>query len=212
VKCKFCDYPCQKAGRQKNGAQKLYCKGCNKYQQSVYRNKACLRETKQLISTLICESVSIWGIARILKISTNTVQAHLSWVGKQISKPPIALNQAIIEMDELHTFIGHKQNPYWIAYALNRATGKVLDFVIGKRSKRTLRMLVNTLLLSGARKICTDRLPSEPSRGPIQSATYQDGNYPANILSRSSRLKQPLLFINFASSHFLANFVHFRSK
>jgi len=28
-------------------------------------------------------------------------------------------------------------------------TGEVTDFIVGKRSKRTLRMLVNTLLLSG---------------------------------------------------------------
>ena len=31
--CKFCDHPCQKAGEQKNGAQKLYCTICRKYQQ-----------------------------------------------------------------------------------------------------------------------------------------------------------------------------------
>ena len=81
----------------------------------------------------------------MLQISVTTVQAYLKWVGKQITKPPIPMDQSTIEVDELHTFIGQKQNPYWIAYALNRATGKVLDFVIGKRSKRTLRMLVNTL-------------------------------------------------------------------
>ncbi|WP_188938390.1 IS1 family transposase, partial [Puia dinghuensis] len=109
-------------------------------------------------SKMICESVSVRGIARILKISVNTVQAYLKWAGNQISKPPIPLNQANIEVDELHTFIGHKQNQFWIAYALNRATGKVLDFVIGRRSKRTLGMLVNTLLLSGASKINTDQL------------------------------------------------------
>jgi len=68
------------------------------------------------------------------------------------------MNQANIEIDELHTFIGHKQKQYWVAYALNRATGKVLDFMIGGRNKRTLRMLVDTLLLSKARKISIDRL------------------------------------------------------
>jgi len=31
--CKFCNHACQKAGKQKNGAYKFYCKLCGKYQQ-----------------------------------------------------------------------------------------------------------------------------------------------------------------------------------
>jgi IS1 family transposase len=79
-------------------------------------------------------------------------------MAKVIGKPPIIMRQAVVEVDELRAYIGHKQNQYWIAYALNPATSEVVDFVIGKRTKRTLRMLINTLLLSGIRRICTDRL------------------------------------------------------
>jgi insertion element IS1 protein InsB len=107
---------------------------------------------------MVCEGVSVRGIARVLKISINTVQADIIRTANVIVKPPIRLQQANIEVDELRTFIGNKQNEYWVAYALNRATGEVMDFVVGKRSKRTLRMLINTLLCSGALKISTDRL------------------------------------------------------
>jgi IS1 family transposase len=62
------------------------------------------------------------------------------------------------EVYELRTFIGNKQNQYWVAYALNRATGEVMDFVVGKRSKRTLRTIIRTLLLSGVCRINPDRL------------------------------------------------------
>jgi insertion element IS1 protein InsB len=127
--CKFCDHSCQKAGKQKNGAQKFYCRLCKKYQQSVYRNKAWDKGTKPLISKMICESVSVRGIARILKISINTVQADIRRSGKEIAKPHIGLYQSSVEVDELRTFIGNKENQYWVAYALNRTTGKVLDFV-----------------------------------------------------------------------------------
>jgi insertion element IS1 protein InsB len=151
--CKFCDHACQKAGRQKSGAQKLYCTLCRKYQQIAYRNRACCKDTKPMISKLVCESVSVRGIARILSISINTVQTGIKWRGKSIAKPPIRLHQANIEVDELRTFIGNKQNQYWIAYALNRSNGEVMDFIVGKRSRCTLKVLVNTLLLSGVRKI-----------------------------------------------------------
>ncbi len=156
--CKFCNHACQKAGKQKNGAQKLYCKLCRKYQQKTYRNRACCKDIKPMIFKLVCESVSVRGIARILNISVNTVQTDIKWAAKSIIKPPIRLHQETVEVDELRTFIGNKQNQYWIAYALNRKSGEVMDFIVGKRNKRTLRVLVNTLLLSGARKICTDQL------------------------------------------------------
>ena len=80
--CKFCDHPCQKAGKQKNGAQKFYCTLCRKYQQMAYRNRAWCKDTKPMISKLVCESVSVRGIARILRISINTVQKEIKMDGQ----------------------------------------------------------------------------------------------------------------------------------
>jgi len=173
--CKFCDHSCQKAGRQKNGAQKFYCGQCKKYQQSVYRNKAWDKGTKPLICKMVCESVSVRGIARILKIAVNTVQADIRRTGKETTKPPIRLYQASVEVDELRTFIGNKENQYWVAYALNRTTGKVLDFVVGRRTKRTLRTLIHTLLLSNVHKINTDRLNIYRSLIPSSLHDYRKG-------------------------------------
>jgi IS1 family transposase len=111
-----------------------------------------------MIPQLVCESVSIRGIARVLKIAVRTVVNGIRKIARGIVKPPIIMNQAAFEVDELYTYIGNKENHYWVAYAINRTTGEVIDFVIGKRTKHTLRMLINTLLLSGVRRICTDRL------------------------------------------------------
>ena len=156
--CKFCNHSCQKAGKQKNAVQKFFCTLCKKYQQSVYRNRVWDKGTKPLICKMVCESVSVRVIARILKISINAVQAGIRRAGKETAKPPIGLYQASVEVDELRTFIGNKENHYWVAYALNRATGKVLDFVVGRRTKGTLRTLTHTLLLSEVHKITTGRL------------------------------------------------------
>src|ERR1700748_1244356 len=73
MQCQFWKEKCQKAGKQKNGAQKLYCKGCKKYQQSAYRYRACYGPISPMISNLVCESFSIRGIARVLQIGINTV-------------------------------------------------------------------------------------------------------------------------------------------
>jgi insertion element IS1 protein InsB len=158
MQCQYCSNNCQKAGRQKNGAQKLYCVACRKYQQKIYRNKAYEGRTNRMISALVCEGVGIRGIGRILKMATNTVLGRIKTIATGIEKPFIPPDQPGFEVDELWTYIGHKANEYWLAYALDKTAGQVADFVIGKRTKATLKTLIDNLLASGVRKIYTDRL------------------------------------------------------
>ncbi|HMH20158.1 MAG TPA: hypothetical protein VK563_00210 [Puia sp.] len=85
--CQYCNQICQKAGKQKNGAQKLYCKPCEKYQQAVYRKNACKAKINPVIAQLVCESIGIRGIARILKIAANTVLNRIRTIADSIPKP-----------------------------------------------------------------------------------------------------------------------------
>lgn len=61
-------------------------------------------------------------------------------------------------MDEIRTFIRNKEKPVWIVYALERKTKQVVNFNIGRRTKRTLQYVTNTLLLSNPKTIYTDKL------------------------------------------------------
>jgi IS1 family transposase len=137
-----------------------------------------------MIAELLCESVCIRGIARVLRISVNTVLSRIRKIARDIVKPAIPLNQLEFEVDELRTYIGRKGNEYWLAYALNQTNGKVIDFVIGKRSKRTLRILVNTLILSGVNKIRTDNL--NIYRSLIPNKIHHHGAYSINHIERKN--------------------------
>ena len=53
---------------------------------------------------------------------------------------------------------GRKDNEYWVAYAIDRRTGMVVDFVVGKRTKATLKELIERLLLLNTGIIRTDKL------------------------------------------------------
>jgi insertion element IS1 protein InsB len=117
MECQFCKGECQKAGKQKNGTQKHYCTWCKKYQQANYVYKAYRKTVNESICQLVCESVNIRGIARVLEISVGTVLRRIRQMGKRICKPAIVLNQPELEVDELRTFIGRKGNEYWLAYA-----------------------------------------------------------------------------------------------
>jgi hypothetical protein len=110
-----------------NGIYK--CKMCNKTFVETYTYKAYEKDVAVIVAKILCESVCIRGIARVLKIANNTVLNRIRKVASAIIKPAIPINQLLFEVDELRTYIGEKGNEYWVAYALNKATGKVVDFV-----------------------------------------------------------------------------------
>ena len=193
MECKFCKGNCQKAGRQKNGQQRYYCKVCDKYQQLIYQYHAYRPDLLQLLPQLVCESVSITGISRIAKFSKTTVIHKIRSIAAAIRKPAIPLYRKSFELDEVRTYIGNKDNQYWVAYAICSETRQVIDFVVGKRSKRVLRSIVNTLLLSNVQLIKTDKLNIYqtliPARQHISNA-YNINHIERNNLNLRTHLKR----------------------
>jgi insertion element IS1 protein InsB len=157
MKCKHCSHNCVKAGKQKKGRQRYYCKTCKKYQQSVYKYNAYGKETDDRIKMYKKESCGMRGISRIMGISKNTVRRRILRIAANINKPCIVKGKEY-EMDEMRTYIRKKENRYWIAYALSRDTRAVVDFRVGKRNKRTLSRITDTLILAEAKMIYTDKL------------------------------------------------------
>ena len=61
-------------------------------------------------------------------------------------------------MDELWTYINRKENEYWVAYTIDRRTRSVVDFIVGKRTKATLKELIDRLFYMNPEIIRTDKL------------------------------------------------------
>ena len=184
MECKFCRETCQKWGRQKNGAQRFYCKQCKKYQQKEYSYAACKTGVVEMIPRLVCNSMGIRGIANVLNIAVNTAVRLIKKVAEGITKPPIPLNRKSFEIDEVRTFIGNKENQYWVAYVLCSETKQVIDYIVGKRSKRTLRMVVNTAMCSGVKSIRTDKLNIYQSL--IPESMHVSSAYNINYIERNN--------------------------
>ena len=147
-------------------AVQLYrCSACGKYQRSTYRNKACTPGVDARITTYVREGCGINGIARIIGISATTVIARIKRIAARLGPGLIPTGRSY-EVDELCTFIGHKKNRVWVAYALDRSTKNVVGMRVGKRSKRMLRPLVDTLLLAEAKRIHTDGCDIYPALIP----------------------------------------------
>ncbi|MEM7161702.1 MAG: IS1 family transposase [Bacteroidota bacterium] len=152
------EYSAIKYGKTNQGKQRYKCKKCSSTFLKSYSYKAYETSTNSTIKVLLKEGVGIRSSARIIGISKNTVISRILKIASRIKKPFIPFGRAY-ELDELCTFIQvKKKGRYWLAYAIDKQTRDPVDFKVGKRTNKTLRHVVNTLLLSKARRIYTDKL------------------------------------------------------
>ena len=184
MNCKNCKQPCCKWGRQANGTQRFFCRICKTTQQEYYTYKAAATNLRPMIIKLVCDAVSIRGMARILSISITTVSKLIRCIASAIVKPSVPINRHAFEVEELRTFVGNKQNQYWVAYAFCPDTKQVIDFIVGKRTKASLRTLINTVLQSGVGKIRTDGLSAY--RSLIPDRMHETSAYSINHIERNN--------------------------
>lgn len=162
--CGHCQGACKRKGTHLT-VQLLRCVACGKYQRSHYRKRAYAPDMDARIVALTKEGCGIRGTGRVLCISPSTVIARIKRIAARLGPGPIGKGGAY-EVDELSTYVGHKKNRIWVAYALNRRTKHVVGIRVGKRSKRMLRPLIDTLLLADAQRIHTDGCDLYPTLIP----------------------------------------------
>lgn len=157
MKCRICEGKCVKDGFQTNGTQRYKCKECNKRQQRKYDYTAYGADINQWIKLFTPEGVGIRSTSRLLKISTNTLLRRIVKIANSISQPAVTL-RGTYEVDEMRSFVRCKENLVWIVYALDRDKKEVVNFNVETRTKKTLDFVIETLRLSEAKKIYTDKL------------------------------------------------------
>jgi len=167
MKCKKCNQVCVKNGKTKTGSQRYYCTLCKKSCQNNYVYQACKPNVNSKLVALLKEGCGIRSISRLLNISPTTVIRKIQLISKQIKSPSIAMGK-LYEVDELCTYIGSKNRQRWIAYSLRKDTKEVINFVVGPRTTKTLQQVINSLLLSAAKTIHTDKLNIYKSLIPEQ--------------------------------------------
>ncbi|WP_449387859.1 IS1 family transposase [Chryseobacterium lineare] len=156
--CKNCfSYNIIKNGTTKTGKQQYFCKNCHKRFLPFYSYKAYEKHINSQIIRLTKEGLGIRSISRILYISTTTLLKRIINISAFIVQPGIPFYQSY-ELDEMRFYIGNKSNQMWLAYAIDKITKKIVSFHVGKRTNKTLKTIIKTLINSQAEKICTDKL------------------------------------------------------
>jgi insertion element IS1 protein InsB len=170
-----------KNGKTKTGKQRYSCKKCNKRFIVNYTYNACASNTNQQIILFTKEGLGIRSTARVLKISVTTLLKRIIRIAKNIEQPPIARGKTY-EVDEMRTFIGKKSLLRWIVYALDRESKAVVSFNVGRRTNKTLKLVIRSLELANARRIYTDKLKNY--RYLIDKKLHNSAVYCTNHIER----------------------------
>lgn len=145
-KCKSCaSAEILKNGKTRNGKQRFICKHCKKSHQECYEYKSCLVNDGQII-LLTKEGCGIRSTSRILGVSPKTVLRRIIQIARNIERPYPILKGKSYEVDELFSYVKHKDNRICIAYSFERDSRNIVDFVIGRRNKTNLRKITDTLI------------------------------------------------------------------
>jgi transposase-like protein len=105
-KCKIGDYV--KDGKLR-GLQRYKCKRCL-YRYTVDRKSDVkTKATRRLALEMYLEGLGFRAIGRILRISYGTVYVWVKEWGSKVSLPRRETPVRIVELDEMHTYVGQKK-------------------------------------------------------------------------------------------------------
>ncbi len=145
MKCNYClSENIIKSGVTLYKKQRYYCKTCKKKSIEKYTYNAYKQNINHQITVLTKEGLGIRSTARVLKISTTTLLKRIIQIAKEIKQPIISYRKNY-RVDELRTYIGNKKNAIWIIYAIDSATKHPVCFKVGKRNKKNLKMIIETI-------------------------------------------------------------------
>ncbi len=183
MKCKYCNCDCIKKGIR-NCKQKYQCKNCKRYQIETYSKSVIPKEKYQWVKQLNNEGCGISSISRLLEISKSSTQRLIERIASMLKPPDICETGESYEIDELRTYCGSKKKECWIMYAINKISGAVIDFCVGRRTKENIKRITDSVIKLNPKRVYTDGLNIYPSL--IPKSIHKVFEYCTNRIERKN--------------------------
>ena len=143
VSCPYClSVKVVRNGIKSSGAQNLLCKQCKKQFQSEYVYWACDKQRRDQVLKMLLRGSGIRDCSEVLGISRDAVLRCILRSGLSLEIRPLQKRYTRVQIDELWSYVGHKQKKVWMIYAYCAESAEILAFTLGKRSKRTVEYLM----------------------------------------------------------------------
>lgn len=161
IACSHCHSSAvRKNGSIHSGKQKYECLCCRKQFVENPQNKLISDDTKERIRRSLLERISLEGICRIFDVSMpwllEFMERTFQSLPEDLNATVIAENDefevAILEADEMWSFVGNKNNDQWLWLVMHSATRQILAFHLGKRDKASGEALMAKLPLGLKKK------------------------------------------------------------
>jgi insertion element IS1 protein InsB len=115
---------------------------------------------REQIIALSLNGCGIRDITRVLRVSPNTVLKTLRHHAATLKRPRLPPHLAEVEIDEMWSFVGHKEQQAWLWYAFEPHSKQIVAWTVGERTDQTCRRLLRQLRGCQVLRFCTDEWKS----------------------------------------------------
>lgn len=111
INCPYCQSTALiKAGHNSSGSQRYQCKACRRVHTPEPNPQGCPTATREQALRLYLEGLGVRRIGRVLKVHHQSISNWINAAEPQLNPtPPQPSEAAVIELDELFTFVGQKK-------------------------------------------------------------------------------------------------------
>ena len=98
-----------KAGKTRCGTQRLQCQHCRRYYTKAPQKKGYPEATRTLALKMVVDGTNFRRTARLVGVCPQTVINWVNAVCDALPARPVPATAAVVEMDELFTFVTQKK-------------------------------------------------------------------------------------------------------
>lgn len=124
-------------GNTAYGKARYLCKDCRRHFVKNPAKKKISNEKKELVDDMLLERTSLAGIGRVAKVSSTWLQSYVNSKYKNVEKKVEIIGKGkkrlTIQCDEMWSFIGNKNNKYWIWLAMDADSREIVGLHVGAR-------------------------------------------------------------------------------
>jgi len=139
----------KKNGHIYNGKQNYRCKVCGRQFVEDRALPEIDERTKEIVVNLLLERLSLRGICRSLGVSLTWLLWFFQKIAAEIPEDMAIVkkqkSRITIEIDEMWSFVGKKENKVWVWLAIDLETRQIVGFHVGNRGEKDAYQLWNSL-------------------------------------------------------------------
>ena len=138
-----------KYGHTHYGKPRFRCQDCCRQFVENASRQPIDQPTRQLIDKLLLERLALAAIARVTGVSERWLQMYVNQkyyqTPKTVEITQKKMGRLTIQLDEMWSFVGSKENKQWIWLAIDADSREIVGVFIGDRSRQAAQGLWQSL-------------------------------------------------------------------